>query len=67
MITTHEVNAIAAIAARDLNKFLRDGARIVGSFILPFLLIILLGGTAQLNLGSSVGFNFTAFTFSGVL
>lgn len=67
MITTHEVNAIAAIAARDLNKFLRDGARIVGSFILPFLLIILLGGTAQLNLGGSVGFNFTAFTFTGVL
>ncbi|HKT37826.1 MAG TPA: ABC transporter permease [Ktedonobacterales bacterium] len=67
MIMTHEVNAVAAIAARDLQKFLRDGARIVGSFILPFLLIILMGGTAQLNLGGSVGFNFTAFTFTGVL
>jgi ABC-2 type transport system permease protein len=66
-ITARELNAIAAIAARDLNKFLHDGARLVGSFILPFLLIILLGGTAQLNLGSSVGFNFTTFTFTGVL
>lgn len=66
-ITARELNAIAAIAARDLNKFLHDGARLVGSFILPVLLIILLGGTAQLNLGSSVGFNFTTFTFTGVL
>jgi len=62
-----ELSAIAAIAARDLQKFLRDGSRLIGSLLFPFLLIVLLGGTAQLNIGAAVGFNFTTFTFTGVL
>jgi ABC-2 type transport system permease protein len=61
------MNAIAAIAARDLEKFLRDRNRVIGSFLFPFLIMFLLGGTAQLNLGGSVGFNFISFTFTGVL
>lgn len=67
MTKTHELNAIAAIAARDLRKYLRDGARVAGSLVIPVLLIFLLGGAAQLNLGHAVGFNFTTFTFTGVL
>ena len=63
----NEVNAIAAIATRDLLKFLRDRTRLVGSFLFPFLLMFLLGGTVQLNLGSAAGFNFITFTFTGVL
>lgn len=67
MIDTHEVNAVAAIAARDLQKFLRDRGRLIGSFVFPFVLMALMGGTAQLNIGGAVGFNYVAFTFSGVL
>jgi ABC-2 type transport system permease protein len=63
----NELNAIAAIAARDLFKFLRDRSRLVGSFLFPFLVMFLLGGTAQLNLGQAAGFNFVGFTFTGVL
>lgn len=63
----NELNAIAAIAARDLFKFLRDRSRLVGSFLFPFLIMFLLGGTAQLNLGQAAGFNFVGFTFTGVL
>lgn len=62
-----ELNAIAAIATRDLLKFLRDRTRLVGSFLFPFLLMFLLGSTVQLNLGQSAGFNFITFTFTGVL
>ena len=62
-----EVNAIAAIAGRDLLKFLRDRNRLVLSFLVPFLLLFLLGATVQQNLGSAVGLNFTEFTFTGVL
>lgn len=62
-----EVNALAAIASRDLTKFLKDPARLVGTFIIPFLMMFLLGGTLQLNLGRAAGFNFIAFTFTGVL
>ncbi len=63
----NEMSAIAAIASRDLFKFLRDRARLVGAFAFPFLLMFLMGGTLQLNLGKAAGFNFIGFTFTGVL
>jgi ABC-2 type transport system permease protein len=63
----NELNAIAAIAARDLFKFLRDRSRLVGTFLFPFMLMFLFGGTVQLNLGRAAGFNFIGFTFTGVL
>jgi ABC-2 type transport system permease protein len=63
----HELSAIAAIALRDLVKFLRDRSRLVLSFLVPFLLMFLLGGTVQRNLGRAVGFNLIGFTFTGVL
>ena len=63
----NDLNAVAAIATRDLLKFLRDRTRLVGSFLFPFLLMFLLGSTVQLNLGQSAGFNFITFTFTGVL
>src|SRR4030088_244256 len=63
----NELNAIAAIAARDMVKFIRDPGRLVAAVVFPFAMIFLLGGTLQLNLGKSVGFNFIAFTFTGFL
>ena len=62
-----ELGAIAAVAARDVLKFLRDRSRLVLSFLVPFLLMFLLGGTLQRNLGSAAGFNLIGFTFTGVL
>ena len=62
-----ELSSITAIASRDLLKFLRDPGRLVGTFVLPFFLMLLLGGTLQLNLGRAAGFNFIGFTFTGVL
>ena len=63
----NELNAIVAIAARDIFKFLRDRSRVVGSFLFPFLIMFLFGGTMQLNLGGATGFDFIGFTFTGVL
>ena len=63
----NEISAISAIAARDLLKFLRDRTRLIGSFLFPFLLMFLLGPTAQLNLGRTAGFNYIGFVFTGVL
>jgi ABC-2 type transport system permease protein len=62
-----ELNAIAALAGRDLLKFFRDPGRLVAAVVFPFLMIFLLGGTLQLNLGRSAGFNFIGFTFTGFL
>jgi ABC-2 type transport system permease protein len=61
-----DLNAILAISFRDLMKLLRDPARIVSTFISPLLLIGILGGTFQANLGKSVGFNYMTFIFTGI-
>lgn len=60
------LNAVAAIAYRDLLKFLRSPSRIVGTFIFPILIIGALGGSLQSNLGKSLGYDFLAFTFTGI-
>ena len=62
-----EMHAVTAIAARDLLKFIRDPGRLVAALVFPFAMIFLLGGTLQLNLGKSAGFNFIGFTFTGFL
>ncbi len=62
-----ELNVIAAIVGRDLLKFLRDPGRLVVALVFPLLMIFLLGGTLQLNLGRTAGFNFIGFTFTGFL
>ncbi|MFN8632322.1 MAG: ABC transporter permease [Chloroflexota bacterium] len=61
-----ELNPILAIAFRDLVKFLRDRGRLVGTFVFPFIFIGILGGSFQSNMSSDFGFDFIAFTFTGV-
>ena len=60
------MNAVLTIAQRDLNKLLRDPARLLSTFIFPFIFMAALGGTMQASLGSRIGFDFLAFTFTGV-
>ena len=61
-----ELGPILAIAQRDLMKLLRDRPRMVTTLVFPLLLIGVLGGSLQSNLGRNVGFNFLVFTFTGV-
>lgn len=67
MNLSKEINGILTIAYRDMTKFLRDRARIVATFIFPFVFIGILGKSLQANLSSEIGFNFLTFTFTGVL
>jgi len=64
MILT-QLNAILVISARDVIKLFRDRARIITTFIFPFLFIGVLGGSLQANLDP--GYNFLVFVFTGVL
>ena len=61
-----ETNVIAAIAYRDLLKFMRDRTRIVSTMIFPIILIGALGGSLQASFGQSSDFNLLEFTFTGV-
>lgn len=63
----NEIDAILAVAFRDLMKLLRDPVRMVTTFIFPLIFIGILGGSLQSNFGSSAGYNFLAFVFTGVL
>ena len=60
------LNAILAVAYRDVMKFVRDPARLIATFIFPLLFIGLFGPTMQANLGAGAGYDFLAFTFTGV-
>jgi ABC-2 type transport system permease protein len=63
----HETNAIAALAFRDLLKFLRDPVRMISTFIFPLIFISILGGSFDAGFGDMVGYSFLTFTFTGVL
>jgi ABC-2 type transport system permease protein len=60
-------NAIMVLAYRDLLKFARDPARIIGTLIFPVIFVGILGGSLQANLGADAGYNFLTFTFTGIL
>lgn len=60
------MNAVLTIASRDLTKLLRDPARMMATFVFPFIFMAALGGSMQANLGSNLGFDFLGFTFTGV-
>ena len=62
-----ELNVVMALAGRDLLKFFRDPGRLAAAVVFPFAMVVLLGGTLQLNLGRAVGFNFIGFAFTGFL
>lgn len=62
-----EINAILAIAHRDLLKFLRDRLRLVSTFIFPVVFIGILGGSFEASFGEQLGYNLLTFTFTGVL
>ncbi|TMD31370.1 MAG: ABC transporter permease [Chloroflexi bacterium] len=63
----HDLNVAMALAGRDLLKFFRDPGRLIAAVVFPFAMVVLLGGTLQLNLGAAAGFNFISFTFTGFL
>jgi ABC-2 type transport system permease protein len=61
-----EVNAILTMAYRDLMKLLRDPARLIATFVLPLMFILILGGSMQANFGEQLGYDFLGFVFTGV-
>ncbi len=61
-----ELSAVLAIAQRDVTKFVSDRPRIIGTFVLPFLIVVILGRSFQGGLGGALGFDYLTFVFTGV-
>jgi ABC-2 type transport system permease protein len=61
-----DVNAILAIAQRDLTKLLRDRTRLIADLAFPIIFIGILGPALQASFGGQQ-LNLVPFIFSGVL
>lgn len=64
---TRDLNAIVAIAGREVMNFTRTPSQIIFVFIFPIIFLGILGGNLEQNLGSEVGFNFMQFILFGVV
>jgi len=62
----HEIQAIFAIAIRDILRFTRDRPRIFASLIFPFIFIAVLGLSFQSSFGEDLPYNYLTFVFTGV-
>jgi ABC-2 type transport system permease protein len=62
-----ELSPALAIAYRDLVKFLRDRGRLVATFVFPVIFIGIMGGGFSASFGAALGFDYLAFTFTGIL
>jgi ABC-2 type transport system permease protein len=60
-----EVNAIMAIAQRDLLKLLRDRARLISSLVTPLITVLVLGGGGEVAFHAS--FNILHYVLVGVM
>lgn len=61
-----ELYAILTIAQRDVLRFLRDPARIVGTLILPVIFVGLIGTGFQGSFGQNLGYNLIPVIFTGM-
>lgn len=71
------MEGIVAIWYRDILKFFRDRSRILGSFAMPFMFLILFGSGMSGAIGSLIGgtggasylkdFNYVQFMFPGII
>jgi ABC-2 type transport system permease protein len=64
---SRNLNAITAIAAREVMNFARTPAKIIIVLFFPVIFLGVLGGNLQQNIGSEVGFNFMQFILFGVV
>lgn len=63
---TGQAGAVLMLAQRDLTKLLRDRARLVSELVFPVIFIGILGTSLQSSFGPAIGYDFVAFTFTGV-
>lgn len=62
-----EINAIAAVAARDISKGLKSPGLIIATLIFPIIFMGIMGGNLSQNLAGNIGFNYLQFVMIGMI
>jgi len=62
-----EVNAVVAVAARDITITLKSPGTVVMSLVMPLLMMGMIGGNLMQNMAGGLGFNFGTFMLVGML
>jgi ABC-2 type transport system permease protein len=61
-----QLGAVLMLAQRDVTKLVRDRARLVAELVFPVIFIGILGTSLQASFGRAIGYDFVAYTFTGV-
>jgi ABC-2 type transport system permease protein len=62
-----ELNAVVAVAARDITITLKSPATLVMSLVMPLLMMGMIGGNLMQNMAGGLDFNFGTFMLVGML
>lgn len=62
-----ELNAVVAVAARDITITLKSPGTLFTSLLMPLLMMGLIGGNLMQNMAGGLGFNFGEFMLVGML
>lgn len=62
-----DLNAVVTIAARDITLFFKSVGAIIMSFVMPLVMMGMLGGSLQQNMAGGLGFNYGQFMLVGML
>lgn len=62
-----ELNAVVAVAARDITITLKSPGTLIMSLVMPLLMMGMIGGNLMQNMASGLGFDFGTFMLVGML
>lgn len=62
-----EINALLAIAAREIMRLIKSPGAIIANMIFPMIFLGIMGGSLSQNLAGNVGYNFLQFVMIGMI
>lgn len=62
-----EINALAAIIARDIIRFTKSPGSMIANIIYPMIFIGIMGGSLSQNLAGNIGYHFLQFVMIGMI
>ncbi len=64
---TKEINALIAISAREILRFIKSPGSIITNIIFPIIILGIMGGSLTQNLAGNTGYNFLQFVMVGMI